>query len=175
MLTNDEAMNLIHLPKKVAEVEKTVDRVLLPLGLGNGNTRYQLHTEEEPDYLFLLEISRSAKNNLKITLHFQEDNSKIGLLRVDYSGKHKNPHEIKRSLPDRFKPYVDKWFGSHEHHIHYYVEGYNQLVWAIPLADDDFPVKSVADVNDIFPAIMAFARKINLKTEFENYQNELAL
>lgn len=40
MLTNDEAMNLIHLPKKVAEVEKTVDRVLLPLALGNGNVRY---------------------------------------------------------------------------------------------------------------------------------------
>ena len=108
MLTNDEAMNLIHLSKKVAEVEKTVDHVPLPLALGNGNARYQLRAEEEPDYLFLLEISRSAKNNLKITLHFQEDKSKIGLLRVDYSGKHKNPDEIKRSFPDRFKPYVGK-------------------------------------------------------------------
>lgn len=131
-----------------------------------------MHAEEEPDYLFLLEISRSAKNNLKITLHFQEDNSKIGLLRVDYSGKHKNPHEIKRSLLDRF---AAKWFDYREHHIHYYVESYNQLAWAIPSVDNDFPVKSVTNANDIFPATIAFARKINLKTEFENYQNELAL
>lgn len=127
MLTNDEAMNLIHLSKKVLEGKKTVDRIPLPLALSNGDARYQLHTEEEPDYLFLLEINRSAKNNLKITLHFQEDNSKIGLLRVDYSGKHKNPHEIKSSLPYRFRLYVGKWFDYHEHHIHYYVEGYNQL------------------------------------------------
>lgn len=107
-MTNDEAINLIHLSKKVAEVEKTVDHVPLPLALGNENARYQLHAEEEPDYLFLLEISRSAKNNLKITLHFQKDNSKIGLLRVDHSGQHQNPHEIKSSLPDRFKPYAAK-------------------------------------------------------------------
>ncbi len=46
--------------------------------------------------------------------------------------------------------------------------------WAIPLADD-FPVKSVANANGIFPATRAFARKINLKTEFENYQDELIL
>ena len=96
-------------------------------------------------------------------------------MNVDYSWKHKNPHEIKRSLLDRFKVYVDKWFDHHEHHIHYYVESYNQLAWAIPLVDDDFLVKSIADANDIFPATMAFTRKINLKTEFENYQNELAL
>lgn len=175
MLTNDEAMNLIHLPKKVVEGKKTVDRIPLPLVLGNGNARYQLHAEEEPDYLFLLEINRSAKNDLKITLHFQENNSKIGLLRVDYSGQHQNPREIKRSLPNRFRLYAAKWFDYHEHHIHYYVESYEQLAWAIPLADDDFPVKIVADANDIFPATRAFARKINLKTKLENYQNELAL
>lgn len=174
-MTNDEAMNLIHLPKKVKEVEKTVDRVLLPLALGNGNARYQLHAEGEPDYLFLLEISQSAKNNLKITLHFQEDNSKIGLLRVDYSGQHQNPREIKSSLLNRFRPYAAKWFDYHEHHIHYYIEGYEQLAWAIPLVDDDFRVKSVADANDIFPVTRAFARKINLKTKLKNYQNELAL
>lgn len=95
-------------------------------------------------------------------------------MNVDYSWKHKNPYEIKRSLPDRFKRYVDKWFDYHEHHIHYYDEGYNQLAWAIPLADD-FPVKSVANANGIFPPTRAFARKINLKMEFENYQDELAL
>ena len=61
MLTNDEAMNLIHLSKKVVEGKKTMDRIPLPLALGNGNARYQLHVEEEPDYLFLLEISRSVK------------------------------------------------------------------------------------------------------------------
>ena len=60
-MTNDEAMNLIHLSKKVMEGKKTVDRISLPLVLGNGSARYQLHAEEEPDYLFLLEISRSAK------------------------------------------------------------------------------------------------------------------
>ena len=173
MFTNEEAMNLIGLSKKVMEDKKTVDHTRL--ALDNWKATYQLHAEKEPDYLFLLGINRSAKNNLKITLHFQEDNSKIGLLRVDYSGQHQNPREINSNLPNRFRSYAGKWFDYHEHHIHYYVEGYNQLAWAIPLADDGFPVKSIADANDIFSATQKFARKINLKTEFEYYQNELAV
>ena len=173
MLTNEEAMNLIGLSKKVVKGKEPVDRT--HLALGNGKAIYQLHAKEEPDYLFLLEINRSTKNNLKITLHFQEDTSKIGLLRVDYSGQHQNPRETNSNLPNRFSTYAGKWFDYHEHHIHYYVEGYNQLAWAIPLADDDFPVKKIANANDIFSVTQSFAIKINLKTEFEYYQNELAL
>ena len=173
MLTNEEAMTLIGLSKKVLKEEQVVDHVTL--GLVNGKARYFLHAEEEPDYLFLLGIYRSAKNHLKITMHFQEDNARIGLLRVDYNGQHKNPSVIKSDLPSRFEPYAGQWFGYDKPHIHYYVEGYKQLAWAIPLADDDFPVKSIDDEHNILPATRAFAQKINLKTEFKDYQDELAI
>ncbi len=140
----------------------------------NGKARYTLYAEQEPDYSFLPDIRRSSKRALKITLHFQEDDSKTGLLRIDYHEQHRNPLEIKNSSPDRFKPYAGKWFDYREHHLHYYVEGYTPLAWAIPLVNDDFPLKTIRAVSDIFSVIQAFSRRINLKTEFREYQHELA-
>ena len=58
-------------------------------------------------------------------------------------------------------------FDYHEHHIHYYVEDYKPLAWAIPLADDEFPIKDITTTTDIFPVIQEFAVRINLKTKFE--------
>ena len=165
MLTNQEAIRLIGLPKKVIEKGNPVD--VISWRWENGKARYFLSVEQEPNYSFLLDIQQSLKNNLKITLHFQEDKSKIGLLRIDYHGQHQNPREIKSSLPDRFKPYAAKWFDYHEHHIHYYVEGYKPLAWAIPLADDEFPVKDITTTTNIFPVIQEFAVRINLETKFE--------
>ena len=163
MFTQKESAELIALPKKVVKNKELVDTV--DFHLKNGNERYLLVSEEDLDYSFLLDIKQSEKNRLKITLHFQENDAKIPLLRIDYNGQHSNPAEIIDTLPHRFRPYVGKWFNFDEHHIHYYVEGYKPLVWAIPLADDDFPLKDVTDVNDIWKAATAFSDRINLQTK----------
>ncbi len=83
MLTNQEAMRLIGLPKKVTEKGIPVDAI--SWRWKNGKARYFLSAEREPNYSFLLDIQQSLKNNLKITLHFQENTSKTGLLRIDWS------------------------------------------------------------------------------------------
>lgn len=45
---------------------------------------------------------------------------------------------------------------------------------AIPLADDAFPLKELADANAVLDATREFSRRINLRTEFGGYQSELA-
>ncbi|WNY24387.1 hypothetical protein MmiHf6_17180 [Methanimicrococcus hongohii] len=49
-------------------------------------------------------------------------------------------------------------------HIHYAVNGYKPLAWAIPLDSDDFPVKELAERDDYIKTLKAFFDKINLKT-----------
>ncbi len=99
-----------------------------------------------------------------MTLHHQEDQSNIGLLRVDYNGKHKNPETVTDKVPEFLHPYAGKWFDYHEHHIHYYVEGYPALAWAAPLKDVDFGQKSIHNPHDIVNAFYYFAEEINLVT-----------
>ena len=40
------------------------------------NLRYDLVSDDDDEFSFLWEISQSPKNNLRISLHFQEDESK---------------------------------------------------------------------------------------------------
>jgi hypothetical protein len=97
-------------------------------------------------------------------LHFQEDEASIGLLRVDFNGRHRNPETITDKLPEVFKPYAGQWI--EESHIHYFVEGYKPLAWALPLtADETFAIKTFNDISTIGEVLNEFGRKINLKTE----------
>lgn len=99
---------------------------------------------------------------MKITLHFQENTQHIGLLRVDYNGPHVNPQTITDSVPDAFNAYCGASFSLP--HIHYFIEGYKPLAWALPLADADFPVKQISDLEDFRRALTAFCATINLTT-----------
>ena len=166
------AERLIRLPKMVVEKEEPLNSV--GFKLAGGKARYNLYSQDEPDISFLLEIKSSKKKRLKISLHFQENDSHIGLLRVDYKGLHKNPEHAAEYLPDKFKSYVGEWFDYDVPHIHYNVEGYKTLAWAIPLADDDFSPKDLANYGDAIKAILSFAETINLRTKFEDMQHELA-
>ncbi len=97
-----------------------------------------------------------------------DDDTKIGILRVDFNGQHENPHTINDNVPDFLKPYVGMFFNYNEHHIHYFVEGYRtSLDWAIPLNDDNFPVKKISNSNDIIEVFLGFNKLINLITEFQ--------
>lgn len=162
MITNQQADILIKIKKRIIINNTLMERVSIennfPLQL-----RFSLIADNTK---FLWEISQSRKNNVKISLHFQDDENKIGLFRIDYNSGHKNPETALPDLPLIFKPYIGKWFDSNEHHAHYYVYGYKPLAWAIPLTESDFKVKNIKNPHsDFINAIINFAEIINLETK----------
>jgi len=166
IISNVQADYLMQLKKKVLQNDTALDQLTInqefPLHL-----RFELVSAEDDDFSFLWEITQSAKNSIRISLHFQEDESKIGLFRVDYNSGHRNPETANGTLPQKFIPYVGKWFSNEENHVHYHVEGYKSLAWAIPIEDSEIPTKEITD-NDtnvqLVSAIQEFAKIINLET-----------
>ncbi len=85
-------------------------------------------------------------------------------MRVDFNGRHFNPVEIIETVPIIFKQFAGLWLDDYAGHIHYVVDGYKPLAWAIPLEVDDFPVKQLNGREDYTRTLNAFFQKINLKT-----------
>jgi hypothetical protein len=167
-ITNEQADYLLQLPKKV--INKNGD-LLSQITINQRfffSERFELSSEKDDEFSFLWEISQSTKNTLRISLHFQEDDSKVGLLRIDYSGGHINPQIINEYVPEKFHSYAGKQIT--QSHIHYYVQGYQTLAWAIPLSDDAFEVKEINE-NDfsttLVKAIQMFAKITNIGTEIK--------
>ena len=129
--------------------------------------RFFLGSKDDPDQSFLVDIKESDKKALKIAFHHQDDTTQYGLLRVDYHSRHKNPAEILDTVPEYFKPFAGIFLDDYAGHIHYIVDGYSPLAWAIPLEIDDFPVKDITNVGDIVLVLTAFFERINLKTEIK--------
>ena len=130
------------------------------------NCRLEL-TTNEADISFIWDIKQSTKNTIRLSLHCMDEDSKLGLIRVDYNAGHINPETATDVLPECFKPYIAKKFADNEHHVHYHVPGYKQLAWALPIEDTPLKVKSVSIEtleSDIIDAIYSFAETINLKT-----------
>ena len=128
--------------------------------------RIDLGSEFDDEARFLLDIKQSGKVSFKMTLHFMENNCKVALSRIDYYGNHQNPMEVLSSVPLKLCPYAGMLF-QNENHIHYHVDGYSPLAWAMPLSDTDFPVKDIemGNVSASFAkAIIEFARMLNIKT-----------
>lgn len=166
IISNEQSEYLIQLKKKVLQNDVALEQLTInqefPMHL-----RFELISEEDDDFSFLWEIIQSAKNAIRISLHFQEDESKIGLFRVDYNSGHRNPETASDKLPQRFLPFVGKWFSNDESHVHYHVEGYKPLAWAVPIEDSEMTTKEIADTNTnekLSSAIQEFAKIINLET-----------
>src|SRR5579875_713727 len=133
MITQAQADYLIQLPKLLTEngdyVQSKQYTPALPL-----RDRLYMASEQDTDFSFFLEITQSTKQHLRLSLHFQEDETSIGLLRVDYNSRHRNPEDVNEYVPEAFKVYAGEWLeGSH---IHYFVQGYKPLTWAVPLEVD---------------------------------------
>ncbi len=166
MITYYEGLQLLKLPKFVVEGNKRQSNIVIEINPHKRNVRLLLEANISTvaKIRFLWNIFISNKT-LKMSLHVQENKMKLGLLRIDYFGSsHKNPNFLLEHVPEIFYPYVGEIFPPEKHHVHYHVEGYPPLAWAIPIEDDDFPYKqySVENRKDI---IRAFANKINLQTE----------
>jgi len=165
-ITNEQANYLLNLPKKIFKGDELLSNITINQEFPF-QERFELLSKDDDEFSFLWEIRQSAKNALKISLHVQEDDSKIGLKRIDYYGGHKNPENINEFVPEKFHQYAGKEFANCEHHIHYYVQGYKPLAWAIPLIDDDFEIKTIEseEFNKSFSNIVIlFAKTINIET-----------
>ena len=55
--------------------------------------------------------------------------------------------------------------------MHFYVESYKPLAWAIPLEATDFPIKDITHQSDLNELITSFANKINLKSKINIQQS----
>lgn len=166
MITSELADHLIQLPKKIVEDETVLNQKEINPS-DPFQERYYMLSEDEEEFSFFLDVTQSAKNALKLTLHQHEEGINCGILRVDYEGRHKNPEEINEHVPNRFKPYAGQWLDKYNGHIHYIVDGYPPLKWAIPLDVHDFPVKRIRSKTDIINALTEFCDIINLETTLD--------
>lgn len=164
MITAEQADYLITLPKKIIENEQVLERKNLSPKQPFID-RFYLISEEDTEFSLFLDITQSKKKAIKFTLHYQEDGADYGLLRVDYSGRHKNPETANEHVPESFKPYTGLWLDDYPGHIHYVVDGYAPLKWAIPLEIDDFPVKQINTFADITNSFSSFCKRINIQTD----------
>lgn len=162
MITQEQADYLLTLPKHIIEGEAVLERKKYSPSFPIDDRIYMV-SKDDDEFSFFLEITQSSKKILKLTLHFQEEDVSIGLLRVDFNGRHSNPEIANDKVPDIFRPFAGQWL--EESHIHYFVEGYKPLAWAIPLkADNTFLVKDFARISEFGNILQAFGTKINLKT-----------
>ena len=169
-ISNEQAEYLLKLPKKIVGTGGLLDNLTINQ-VFPFNLRFELVSEQDDEFTFLLEIQQSKKNTIRLSFHHQENDSKTGLLRVDYNSGHKNPEDINEFLPEKFRPYAGKYFDNNEHHIHYHVQGYRSLAWAIPLTAENFEIKEINDdvnFNNTFANIIkSFAKTINIETSIQ--------
>ncbi|GAB6013225.1 DUF6978 family protein [Viscerimonas tarda] len=164
-ITNEQADYLLKLPKKIIGEEGELLSQIAINQIFPFKKRFELSSEIDNEFTFLWQIEQGSKDSLRISLHLQEDDSKIGLLRIDYNRGHTNPQTINEYTPEKFHPYAG--IQLVQSHIHYYIQGYQPLAWAIPLTDDEFEIKEIDENN--FNATFAniirlFAKAISVET-----------
>lgn len=162
-MTVELAKYLIGLDKYIVQNNEKANNFLLDINFPM-SIRLTLSAPDDLDQNLLVNIKESEKKSLKISLHHQDNSTQNGLLRVDFYGRHFNPVQITDSVPENFKPFAGKWLDDYSGHIHYVVDGYKPLSWAIPLELDDFTVKELNGREDYTRTLNTFFRKINLKT-----------
>jgi len=172
-MTVELAEYLIGLDKYIIQDGKMINSFLINIEYPM-DFRLQLSAPDDLDQNLLVNVKESEKKSLKISLHHQDNSTQNGLLRVDYNARHLNPVEITQNVPEKFKPFAGLWLDEYAGHIHYVVNGYKPLAWAIPLEIDDFPVKQLTGKEDYTNILRAFFHKINLKTTI-TYKHQMIL
>lgn len=124
MITAQQAQDLLDLPKHIVEDDNYLDRKsyvpTFPI-----DDRIYLASKSDNEFTFFLDIWQSSKQQIKLTLHFQEDDASIALLRIDFNGRHKNPETENNNVPEIFSPYAGQMLD--DSHIHYFIDGYKPL------------------------------------------------
>jgi hypothetical protein len=165
MLEFEKVKYLLSLPKKVKEDNLIKEEIIINQDVPFVAC-YVLVSEHDEEYSFLYDIKQSRKNHFKLSLYLMDNDTRLGLIRIDYNGQHSNPDTTNEYLPSDFLTYTNKFFGYNEPHIHYYVEGYKPLAWAIPLSAIEFDVQNITSHADVMSAFGAFNSLISLQTHF---------
>ena len=174
IITKEFADQLIAIEKKAFNGKEMMDTYSFTLA-NCLKERINMISIPNAEYEFFLEITRSKKHIIKLTLHFQNTDGQLPLLRIDYCGTHKNPEQPTEYVPKYFLPYTGQYIGVNIPHIHYFVQDYD-LKWAIPLSEDVFPIKNIQSTADIIEAILAFAKLVNLQSQLKiTMQDEVFL
>lgn len=172
-MTVELAEHLLQLDKYLVDGGELMNNYTLDIQFPM-SFRLPISTPEDLDQNLLIDIKESGKKSLKISLHHQDNGTQNGIIRIDYNGRHINPSEVLPSLPEKFRPFAGQWLDNYEGHIHYVVNGYKPLAWAIPLEIDKFSVTKLNGREDYSRVLYAFFKKINLKTRITfNYQMQL--
>ncbi len=168
MITQKQAKYLLDLPKELENNNNEID-------LAAERTKLILVSPDDDEWNFLFQIYSNRKISFRISLHNQENISNMGLLRIDYKNSHINPETINSYVPKFLYKYVGKRF-INESHIHFHVEKYRSLAWAMPLKDfNKFNnVKKITSNLNYANAIKLFAKMINLKSNLK-MQNAIKL
>jgi hypothetical protein len=153
MITNEEAKSLLEMEKHLENKKQYFDSA-------KEKVRFDLVSKDR-EYKFLLQIQKCRKIDFKATFHHQEKEMNLGLIRVDFKGAHTNPDVAEKYVPDEVKKYAGEFFNNIPH-IHFYIEGYKPLSWAIPLVESDFPVKEISSEYDFYKAVDSFGDYIKL-------------
>lgn len=159
-LTLNEVDLLLSVEKKIVIDDKIIEEYNIP---SEDGVSFRCNLQSlDGNEIFLLQV-KQAFNRIKVNLHLQENNQYVGLLRVDYNDIHQNPMHATDNVPPIAKKYTGKLI--QESHIHFCVNGYGSLKWAIPLSVSDFPIKNVSNHAEIMDALDAFCKEINLTTK----------
>ena len=161
----EEALNLIELPKWVedenGEIVKTMTiEQQFPM-------RFRLHLVSAFDQNkeFLLDVKQSEKFGIRLNFQMMDD-ANWGLARLDYNSNHKNPDVLTDDVPDKFLSHVGELFVM-KAHLHYHVDGYPQLAWALPLEETEILTKDVKDSDlpqGFVDAFDSFSTYLHLQT-----------
>ena len=172
-MTVEECNYLLSLPKYLifnrSVKEELVINLSYPIDLN-----YKLNTPDDQNQQLIITIWESDKRHFKATLHHHNGRTNEGLIRIDYKGRHVNPAEVIDSLPDIYRPLAGKTLMADEAHIHYVVDGYKPLAWALPIEMTDYPIKKLVSREDYASTIEHFFRLINVRTKVV-FNNQLSL
>lgn len=165
MLTTEDAIELIKMPKMILVDGHPQQQFIInqefPIDI-----RIEMCAVDNENLSFLWSIKQSKKMSIRMSLHCQQEDSHIGIIRVDYNSGHKNPDEAPDNLPEIFIPYIGKEFSMNESHVHLHItDEVQQMLWAIPIQVSEMHIKTFdASSNDVESVIVEFAKLINVST-----------
>ena len=165
-LTFEEALRLINLPKWVVDEEgNKIQRLSLDQKFPM-QTRLTLLSDEDIVREYLVDVKQSEKMGIRLNFQLM-DSLNWGLARLDYNNNHVNPEELTDKVPEIFHSHIGEFFNQ-KSHLHYHVEGFNPLAWALPLEETAISQKTVSTLTmqtDFIEAFYSFMAYLNVQTE----------
>ncbi len=160
-----EALELVKLPKWVVDEEGDIVEEYTMDQEFPMRKRLNLVNKDGMKREFVLDVKQSEKYGIRLNFQVMDDMN-WGLARLDYNSNHKNPDILMGDVPEMFHAHVAELFVN-KAHLHYHVDGYPQLAWALPLDETEIATKDVTDddmTHGFVDAFYSFVNYLNVKT-----------